>query len=149
MLVKRISFPGLREKYRIYAVCNAQGKCQLEKFLASLSSSKKETRDRDKIFADMRMAAEHGPRRIPTKRCHFMEQPHSIYEFTGGTGQVRIGWFYDEGCIIICTHGFVKKKQTTPDSEKKKAITAQKEYFKAKSDKTLKHINPDDKGEGK
>jgi len=45
---------------------------------------------------------------------------------------LRIFWFYDEGRLIICTSGFVKKGQKTPRSEIEHAIRIMDEYFEDK-----------------
>mgnify|MGYP001551177106 FL=1 len=56
-----------------------------------------------------------------------------IFEFKT-RGGLRVFAFWDKGRLIICTNGFVKKKQKTPRREIKKAVACKKAYFKAKDD---------------
>lgn len=53
-----------------------------------------------------------------------------LFEFV--QGRLRVFWFYDEGRLIICTSGFVKKNQKTPRSEIERAIQVMNEYFEDK-----------------
>jgi phage-related protein len=53
-----------------------------------------------------------------------------LFEFV--QGRLRVLWFYDEGRLIICTSGFVKKGQKTPRSEIEHAIQVMNEYFEDK-----------------
>ena len=56
-----------------------------------------------------------------------------IFEFKT-RGGLRVFAFWDKGRLIICTNGFVKKKQKTPKREIQKAVAWKKAYFKAKDD---------------
>ena len=47
-------------------------------------------------------------------------------------GRLRVLWFYDDGRLIICTSGFVKKGQKTPRSEIGHAIQLMNAYFEDK-----------------
>ena len=60
-----------------------------------------------------------------------------LYEIK--TSKLRVLCFWDEGSLIICTHGFVKKSQKTPKSEIKKAEQAKTDYFDEKGKGTLEH----------
>lgn len=58
-----------------------------------------------------------------------------IYEFrkTPGRGPaLRVLWFYDEGKIIVCTHGFWKTTRRTPQTEIDKTENLRKKYLLAK-----------------
>ena len=46
--------------------------------------------------------------------------------------RLRVLYFYDEGRIVICTHGFVKKSQKTRQSEIKHALQIMRKYFEDK-----------------
>jgi phage-related protein len=58
-----------------------------------------------------------------------------IWEFI--QGRLRVLWFYDDGRLVICSHGFVKKRQKTPAAEIDRALAYQRQYLKAKKDKDL------------
>jgi phage-related protein len=53
-----------------------------------------------------------------------------LFEFI--QGRLRVLWFYDEGRLIICTSGFIKKGQKTPRNEIEHAIQVMNEYFEDK-----------------
>ena len=52
-------------------------------------------------------------------------------------GRIRVLWFYDEGQVVICSHGFVKRTQKTPRSEIDRAQEACNAYRTAKKDRSL------------
>lgn len=43
-------------------------------------------------------------------------------------GGSRIVFFYDEGRLVICTHGFAKKSQKTPKRQLALALARKREY---------------------
>ena len=90
----------------------------------------------DKINALLTRTIEHGPPRNMEKSKK-LTGSDGIFEFKTGDG-VRILWFWDAGDIIICTHGFTKKKQKTPPREILYAETKKKEYFQAKTRGSLR-----------
>lgn len=49
-------------------------------------------------------------------------------------------WFYDQGKIVVCTHGFWKTTQRTPKTEIDKAQKLRKEYLQAKRTNSLRII---------
>ena len=48
--------------------------------------------------------------------------------------------FWDENQLIVCSHGFLKKRQKTPSGEIDRAVVARFEYFAAKEQGLLKEI---------
>ena len=56
---------------------------------------------------------------------------NKIFEFK--TKKLRLSWFWDVGCLVICSHGWVKKSNQTPPGEIDRAIAAQAAYFDAKA----------------
>ncbi len=112
--------------WRIYAVCSDRGDCQVVEFLSDQPSNLEANRDR--LIALFDYVVEKGPRLLPEDRCHQLAD--DIWEFIAG--RLRIAWFYDEGKLIVCTHGFVKKSQKTKKSDIQRAVDAKKLYFKEK-----------------
>ncbi len=53
-------------------------------------------------------------------------------------GRLRVLWFYDEGRLVVCSHGFVKRTRKTPAGEIERAHAACAAYRAAKKDGTLK-----------
>jgi len=70
-----------------------------------------------------------------TEVSHLVDRTHGIWQFT--KGRIRVLWFYDEGRIIVLTHGFLKTTPTTPWAERSKAVTASQAYFQAKRTERL------------
>jgi phage-related protein len=67
-----------------------------------------------------------------------------IYEFrkTPGRGPaLRVLWFYDEGRIVVCTHGFWKTTQRTPAVEIEKARKLRRDYLLSKRNRTLRIVD--------
>jgi hypothetical protein len=41
--------------------------------------------------------------------------------------------FWDDGGLIVCTHGYIKDKQKAPKAESKRAERMKRDYFEAKN----------------
>ncbi len=52
-------------------------------------------------------------------------------------GQLRVLWFYEEGKVILCTHGFLKRSRETPDREISRAERLRKSYLETKAKRPL------------
>ncbi len=117
--------------WRIYAVCSDRGDCQLADFIAGLPSNLQ--KDGERMLVLFRRVAEQGPQRLPDDVCHSIAE--DIWEFI--RGRLRVVWFYDEGKVVICSHGFVKQSQKTKKNDIERALDAKKRYF---ADKTTRHI---------
>jgi phage-related protein len=109
--------------------------CPLFDFLAKLK------RDDQDEFARLRAlldrTAEHGTVRNEQKLRFFKEE--KVFEFKT-RGGVRVMAFWDEGRVIICSHGFLKKSQKTPSGELDRAVTARTEYLGAKQRGLLREV---------
>lgn len=82
----------------------------------------------------LRMAEMHssqGPTAFNPKQLHYVDQKEKIYQWR--KGDLRLLWFADEGRVIICLHGILKKSQETPKREIKQAIRIKQEYLDAKA----------------
>jgi len=73
-----------------------------------------------------RVAMEGPPRNIEISH----QIRGKLFEFI--QGRLRVLWFYDEGKLIICASGFVKKGQKTPRGEIDHAIQVMNAYFEDK-----------------
>ena len=111
--------------YTVCATGRWPGHCELLEFLQDLGPNLQ--KDRDRVLALFGKVAREGPPRN-------IEISHQIkgklFEFI--QGRLRVLWFYDEGRLIICTSGFVKKGQKTRRSEIEHAIQVMDEYFEDK-----------------
>jgi phage-related protein len=80
--------------------------------------------------------ANNGP---PYNDQKFKDLPGTSGLYEIKTTKLRVTCFWDDGSLIICTHGFVKKSQRTPKNEIKKAEKAKRDYFDEKEKGTLEH----------
>jgi hypothetical protein len=117
------------QAFRIYA-WEKSNSCETLDFLKHLQ--KYCLSDHKRILAILKFTSESGPSRNP-QQCRSLEGDHArgLYEFKAPAG-ARLIWFYDKNQIIICSHGFIKKQQKTPNSEIYKAQSIRQEYLKEK-----------------
>ena len=104
------------------------GECPVLEFLERLE--KDSNSDAARLLYLFARTAEH---RHPNNEQQCKHLDDGIWEFKASNG-ARVLWFYDEGRIIVCTHGFVKKKQKTPPEEIRRAKRIRKKYFEEKND---------------
>ncbi len=115
---------------RIYALSD-ETECLLADFLADVERDLPD--ELPKLVRLFDFAAEHRPPRNEEK-CKLLQD--GIYEFK--TTRLRVLWFWDEGRMILCTHGFVKKSRKTPPGEIARALKMKAGYEAAKRAKQLK-----------
>ena len=127
MRVRKLPLQG---PYRVYATCDARGTPELLAFFEGLDANLQ--KDRTRMLALLEQVAEAGPPRN-TVLSHKLDG--NIWEFI--RGRLRVCWFFDEGKVVICTHGFIKKTQKTPRAELRKANDRRKSYMEARVAGTL------------
>ena len=107
--------------------------CPLFDFLGKLR------RDDQNEFARLRAlldrTAEQGTVRNEQKFRFFKRE--KVFEFKT-RGGARVMGFWDEQRLIICSHGFLKKSQKTPQGELARAVVARAAYFAAKQSQRLR-----------
>ncbi len=81
--------------------------------------------------------ARSGPPRNPQK---FNSLNNGLYELK--SWKLRLICFFDDESLIICTHGFFKHRQVTPDDEKERAHRMRNAYLEAKKRGELHHVQP-------
>lgn len=128
-----VLFEIAKARYLVYAIGKNERLCPLLDFLASVGSNLR--KDSDRILALLERVSQKGPPRI-TDISHKIKS--DLFEFI--QGRLRVLWFYDEGRMVICTHGFVKKAQKTPSAEIDKAISLKENYLQEKRRGALKII---------
>lgn len=111
----------------VAAVASDGGKCDLMEFLGELS------RDYPSEFKGIYdLFKQSSGSRIPARSRHVKSLGDGIFEFK--KGDARVLWFEDGGDrLVICSHGFIKKSQETPDVEFDRALDRKKRYFKDKA----------------
>ena len=80
--------------------------------------------------------AKNGP---PKNNQKFDHLAAGIHEFKAW--KLRIACFFDDH-MIICTHGFYKKRQETPKGELEYAKKKMTAYFEAKKRGEITHAEP-------
>ncbi|MDD5761564.1 MAG: type II toxin-antitoxin system RelE/ParE family toxin [bacterium] len=108
--------------FRVVAAVTDRGECPLFDFLEALDGDLAD--DGIRMVAVLERIARGGPRRDTQVSRQIGP---GLFEFR--KGRIRIAWFYDEGTLVICTHGFVKKTQKTPTAEIHKAMSIHRRYF--------------------
>ena len=112
-------------RWTVLAVCERRGGCPLLEFLAGLEAQL--GADGRAMLRLLSFTAEQGP-------PHNDELSHKIvgeiWEFVAG--RLRVLWFYDEGRLVVCSHGFVKRTQKIPPGEVDRAQAAYAAYQAAK-----------------
>jgi len=119
------------EHFSIYAVVKETGKCEVLDFLQA-----QEKDNYDNCITFLRLTERMvNVGKIQNKEQFRKVEGTKFFEFK--PGNIRVLCFFDAGRIIICTHGFIKKRQKTPRKEIKKAEQIRDEYFLAKRNDKL------------
>lgn len=104
------------------AAVTDRGECLLADFLDELEGDLAD--DGSRMVAVLEQVASDGPRRDTQVSRQIGP---GLFEFR--KGRIRIAWFYDEGTLVVCTHGFIKKTPKTPPAEIRKATSIRNRYF--------------------
>jgi len=83
------------------------------------------------LFAMMEQHSQLGRQSFNSKQCHCVDQNEKIYEYI--KGGLRLFWFEDEGRVVVCTHGIIKKSQKTPKQDKNRAKQVKRQYMESKA----------------
>jgi phage-related protein len=134
-----------RAAWRLYAVCRARGECELLDFLQAPAGDRLAGDKADLLSELVRMAQTFEWQPNNSERTHIVDRRERIWQ-TGIRG-VRVLWFYDEGRLMVFSHGFPKTTRKTPDQELDKARRAIRAYFRAKTEGNLHFLGDIDGGE--
>lgn len=107
------------DKFKIYGLI-VNGTCEAEEYLKELSDKEK-----NKLIPLLQYTADSGP---PKNEQKFKSVGDGIFEFKGF--QSRLFCFFDEGRIIILTHGCIKKRDKLDPADIRKARSHKEEYFR-------------------
>lgn len=129
-----------RKVWKLYAACTDSGSCPLLEFLlenvqhtpAGYAGKDRLSKQKARMLTRLDAIADAGPP-MNVELCHHVAS--KIWQLT--VGDLRLLWFYDEGRCIIASHGFVKRSNKTPESEKRLAQNCMSRYFEAKKNNTL------------
>ena len=116
--------------WKFYVLARSEEDCELHDFLNSLSVKDKEAWSGLLAIMETMAAAPEGPRLMDSLSHEMGSAKYKIYRFE--KGRLRIAWFYGEGNkVVICSHGYYKKSQKTPEQEIKKAEKNVEAYLRA------------------
>jgi phage-related protein len=94
----------------------------------------------EKLGAILTDTCENGPPHDQTK-FKKLHGSNGLYEFKSSQG-LRLICFWDDGGLIVCTHGYVKDAQKAPKSEIELGQRMLRDYFVATQHNTLTHVGP-------
>ncbi len=115
----------LQGRFTVLAVCDNRNVCTLIDFFEGLGANL------EKDSAHMLELLDRVSLQGPPHNTDISHQiDGEIWEFI--KGRLRVFWFYDEGRVVVCTHGLVKKGQKTPKADIAQANSRRKEYLAAK-----------------
>ena len=126
-------------RWRVLAICEPTG-CPVLDFIASL-----ERKRGDQVLSDLQQfVPNYEPRDwVRADFSDALTKSDGILEFrwpTSGGGTPRILWFYDEGRVVVCSHG-LNRKGTMKRAQIEQAESAKKLYLAAKSAGTLEVVS--------
>jgi len=126
-----------RDRWTVLAVARTEAECELRMVLAEPDAN-------DLGIRMLALLRQQLPSSGPPHNEEISKRlDGDIYEFrkTPKRGPaLRVLWFYDEGRIVVCTHGFWKTTQRTPPAEIEKAKKLRKEYLAAKRSNTVRIV---------
>ena len=93
-----------------------------------------------KLSALLQRVASEGPPN-DTDKFKQLKGEDGLCEFKT-SGGLRLLCFWDEGSLIITTHGYLKDKQKAPKRELERAQKLRSDYFAAKRTGDLIHADP-------
>jgi hypothetical protein len=130
--------------WTVYAICTDETTCPLLDFVAELDEKRAA-----KVLSDLKQFV---PNSQPADwvRIDFswkLRGTDAILEFRwparkGGTP--RVLWFYDEGRVVVCSHGLDKKGTELDPAEIQAAEAAKARYLKAKALRQLEVVRHED-----
>ena len=106
--------------YKVYAVGS-----EVEVFLRE--QRRRSPKEAAKLQALLAYSAQYG-QPINEEKCRLLGD--GLFEFKANS--LRLLWFWDSDCMILCTNGFAKKRQKTPPTEIERARAIRSSYQAAK-----------------
>jgi mRNA-degrading endonuclease RelE of RelBE toxin-antitoxin system len=94
----------------------------------------------DKLSTLLTRVANNGPLH-DTGKFRALKGEYRLYEFKT-SGGLRLLCFWDEGSLIVTTHGYLKGAQKAPKHELERAQQLRHDYFAEKQRGELHHAEP-------
>jgi len=120
--------PIKKEKWNLYAVCDADGSCPLLLWLSGLNAKYSGSVRRLRSIIDSCAESPDGPRLLPKEISHEFDKKNSLFEFVAG--DIRVVWFYhpSQRMAVICEFGFIKKGHHPAKVTKEQAIKIKSDF---------------------
>jgi len=103
-------------------------------FFAGLDKSMAQTRE-----AMLALLVDRVPVAVPRSLPLVDRLTKELLEFR--RGRLRVLWFYDEGRVVVCTHGFMKTTRKTPRAQIERAKRTRRAYLAAKTSGELEIVD--------
>ncbi len=116
------------------ALCSDDGSCALLDFLEDPDLDRRES---TKMLARIDHMARAGPSK---NKEQFNTLGDDIFELK--TRMLRVFFFYDEGRVIVCSHGHKKEGQKLDPRQKERALRVRTQYFADKASRNVEVIDP-------
>ncbi|GIX39024.1 MAG: hypothetical protein KatS3mg128_0073 [Silanimonas sp.] len=125
--------------WRVVAVVNDSGVCELEQELLRLAENPKLRASVLGFRALWGRIGPTGPRSLGTPLYHRVDQKEEIYEFI--KGNLRLLCFEADGAVVVCSHVFRKASQKTPPREVSRAVSLKRLYQQARARESVEFID--------
>jgi hypothetical protein len=124
-------------KFRVVGVM-VKETCPAERFV--ISGEKQYQAYRIGLQGFLKRAADEGIDRFPSSALHLVNREEGIYEFI--KGPLRLLFFKGiEGELVVCTGGYIKKKQKADHLIVAEAKRMKRDYLKAKKERIVEVID--------
>ncbi len=117
----------IQARWKVVTTVGEDGRCALVEFLDGLEGEL--SGDRVKVLRRLRYLAEQGIIRNE-EQSRRIEGADRVFELKGGA--VRVFYFFDRDCIVICSHGVLKPKKKQVLGEARKAELLREEVARAR-----------------
>lgn len=141
VVLRKLSLPNAKQAaaWKIVAM-GTDNRSDIHKFLAELK--KKSPNSFKRITSILKQAAEAGPQFHNEEICKRFKGIAGGMEFrcsVKGGHAVRILAFQEKNRLVICTHGFSKKTNSTPPKQINKLVRERNKYMAAKSKAQIRY----------
>lgn len=121
-----------QSRWTVLAVRDGRGACPVLDLLESSGAPG------ERLLADLEQTIpERGPPRNSDASKALRDKILELREPTTHGGTLRVLYFYDEGNLIVCANGVLKKSNKTPDELIDAAVKLRNQYLKAKEENKL------------
>jgi phage-related protein len=122
---------------RSYRLCALRSAKESPVLAFLTEQEQKHQKEWDKLMKLLDYIAEHGTPNNEEK-CKFIKK-EGVFELKTGGGLRLFAFYGKDRSLIVCSHGFVKKRSKTPKEQLKRAKQAREAYEKAYQDDDIRY----------